>query len=134
MKLSKVALRLLNISIIAMVWLLAILLLYRVGLYAYNFGYRVYTEPAMASHENSRDMLVTINDTDLSAVAEVIYEKGLVDDERLFYVQLLISQAGIKEGSKGEIKAGVYTMNTAMTYKEIIATMCYSSEETEAGS
>ena len=134
MKLSKVALRLLNISIIAMVWLLAILLLYRVGLYAYNFGYRVYTEPAMSSVENSRDMLVTINDTDLATVAEVIYEKGLVDDERLFYVQLLISQAGVKEGSKGELKPGVYTMNTAMTYREIIATMCYSAEDLEGTS
>ena len=129
MKLSKVALRLLNISIIAMVWLLAILFLYRVGLYAYNFGYRVYTEPPMSSVENSRDMLVTINDTDLSTVAEIIYEKGLVDDQKLFYLQLLISQAGVKDSDKNKIKAGVYTMNTAMTYKEIIATMCYSEEE-----
>ena len=134
MKLSKVALRLLNISIIAMVWLLAILFLYRVGLYAYNFGYRVYTEPAMASHENSRDMLVTINDTDLATVAEVIYEKGLVENEKLFYLQLLISQAGVKEGDRGKIKEGVYTMNTAMTYKEIIATMCITPEDLEGES
>ena len=49
-------------------------------------------------------------------------------------MQLLISQAGIKPGGKGELKAGVYTMNTAMTYKEIIAIMCYSPEDFEVTS
>ncbi len=123
MKLSSVALRLLNISIVALVWILVILVAYRIGIRAYDFGYRVFTEPSVSSEENGRDILVTINDTSYSVVAENLYEKGLVADKYVFTVQLFISQFRLDDDDEARIKPGVYTLNTSMDYTELIATM-----------
>lgn len=128
MKLSTVALRLLNISIVALVWILVILMAYRFGIRAYDFGYRIFTEPAVSSEENGRDILVTVNDTSYSVIADSLYEKGLVASKQVFEVQLFISQFRLEDDDPGKIKPGVYTLNTSMNYRELIANLAGGNE------
>lgn len=90
---------------------------------SYDLGYRVFTEPAMESAPG-RDVMVEVEQSmsawDLGIEME---EKGLVDNHVLFTIQLKLSSYA------KNIKAGLYTLNTSMTAKEMMQVM--AKEEIE---
>lgn len=118
---TKVVLRVLSISITVLLGVLVVCGLYQIGLKCYDFGYRVYTEPAV-SRGDGVDVLVQItDDMETGEIAELLEEKGLVRDARLFYLQAKL--AGFEE------EPGVYTVNTAMTARELMAALAPPGEE-----
>lgn len=122
---TKVVLRVLSISISVLFGVLVVCGLYQIGLRCYDFGYRVYTEPAV-SQDGGTDALVQItDDMGTGELAELLEEKGLVRDARLFYVQAKL--AGFK------LEPGVYTVNTSMNAREMMAAMTPTEEEEAAG-
>lgn len=110
------------------VLIIAIVVLYRLGAKAYDFGFRIFTEKAV-DEENGRDVTVTISSDDSDGdIAKTLEEKGLIRDATLFRIQKLLSS------NKGEIKPGSYTINTSMTAEQILGVLCKSEdgeEETE---
>lgn len=95
----------------------------------YDFGYRVFTEPAMADENHGEDVLVQIrDDMSESDIGQLLEDKGLVEDGNLFYLQLKLS------AYSGKIKPGVYTLNTSMTAKEMIVVMSAAEETSETES
>lgn len=89
----------------------------------YDYGFRLYTEPAM-EEAPGRDVLVQIKpDMSLKEIAEMMEEKGLVRESNLFFAQLRLSDY------RKSIKPGVYTMNTSMVPKELMKTMAPKEEE-----
>ena len=83
--------------------------IYNVGKKAYDFGFRIFAEGAMAEAPG-RDILVSVDtDEGLTDIAKKLEEKGLTSDWMLFFVQAKLSEF------KGEIDPGVYTLNTSMT-------------------
>lgn len=120
---TKVVLRVLSISISVLFGVLVVCGLYQVGLKCYDFGYRVYTEPAV-SQDGGKDALVQItDDMGTSELAELLEEKGLVQDARLFYVQAKLSGF--------DLEPGVYTVNSSMTAFELMEAMTPAEEESE---
>lgn len=118
---SKVVLRVLSISITVLFCVLVVCGLYQVGLRCYDFGYRVYTEPAV-SPDNGKEVLVQVTeDMGTKDLAALLKEKGLIRDERLFYVQEKLS--GFKP------QAGAYKVSTAMNARELMAAMTPTEEE-----
>lgn len=94
----------------------------RVG---YDYGYRLFTEPAVDEAPGT-DMMVQVKaDMSASDIAEMLEEKGLVRDSSLFCIQMKLSSFDKK------IKPGVYTLNTSMKPKELMAAMV-PREETES--
>ena len=91
---------------------------------SYDFGYRMFTEPAMEASPGE-DVLVQIKDG-MSArkIGQMLKEKNLVRNANLFALQLTLS------AYSDELKPGVYTLNTSMTPKEMIALI---AEESKAG-
>lgn len=90
-----------------------ILLVYRAGQYAYDFGFRIFTEPPMTP-EPGRDVAITIVRGDsVMDVGEMLEEKGLIRDAKLFYVQKKCSVYD------GDIKPGFYTLNTSMNVEDM---------------
>lgn len=91
---------------------------------SYDYGYRLFTEPAM-EEKPGRDVLVQVkegmSDRD---VAKLMEEKGLVRDANLFYVQVILSDY------KDAIKPGVYTLNTSMEPKELMIAISPEPKET----
>ena len=69
----------------------------------YDFGYRVFTEPAMTNGDG-QDVLVQV-EKGISAeeLGQLLEDKGLVRDHNLFYLQLKLS------AYSGHIKPGIYT-------------------------
>lgn len=92
----------------------------RVG---YDFGYRVFTEPAIEDSPG-RDILVQIkDDTSSKDIGRILEDKGLVRDGKLFYLQYKLS------AYYGKISPNVYTLNTSMTPKEMIVLMATTVKE-----
>ena len=117
----KVVLRIVNISVTVLYGVLIVCALYYVGLSSYSFGYRVYTEPAVSSG-NGQSMLVQVTeDMSLKDLAEVLEEKGLIRDARLFYLQATLC--------KFEPKMGNYTLKTSMTPSQMMEAMTPTKED-----
>ena len=117
----KVVLRIVNISVTVLCGVLIVCALYYVGLSSYSFANRVYTEPAVSSG-NGQSMLVQVTeDMSLKDLAEVLEEKGLIRDARLFYLQATLC--------KFEPKMGNYTLKTSMTPSQMMEAMTPTKED-----
>ena len=119
-----------TVQIIFKVVLFAFLIMYilRMATLAYDYGYRVFTEPPLSFGEG-RIISVYIEDgSSALEVGEMLQDKGLIRDGRLFMVQELLSEY------HGKIQPGIYDLNTTMTAQEmleIIAQEPETDEETE---
>lgn len=105
-----------------------IMYIFRAATAAYDYGYRVFTEPPLTFGEG-RIISVYIKDGESSLdVGKMLEEKGLIRDGRLFMIQELLSE------NHGKIQPGVYDLNTSMTPQEmldVIAQEPETDEETE---
>lgn len=120
---TKVVMRVLSISLTVLICVLVVCGLYQIGLNCYDFGYRVYTEPAV-SQDQGKEKLVQITETmDTKDLADSLEEKGLVRDAKLFYVQAKL--AGF------DLQPGVYQVSTSMTARELMDAMTPVVEEAE---
>lgn len=125
METNKVIYKVIKVTFIV---LLVVLLVYgttRMAMTAYDFGYRVFTESAI-DEAPGKDVDITIT-TSMSEkdIAELLYEKGLVRDENLFYLQLKLS------AYTGKIVPGEYVLNTSMEAKEMMVIMAQAEENAE---
>ncbi|MBR1853203.1 MAG: endolytic transglycosylase MltG [Lachnospiraceae bacterium] len=103
----------------------AIFVIYRGALSCYDFGYRIFTEPAMSAGEG-RTVSVTLK-PDMSAmeIGEMMESKGLTRDSKLFALQYLCSEY------REEVAPGTYEVRTSMTAEEIMAAMVPSEKDDE---
>lgn len=101
--------------------------IYRGAALCYDYGYRIFTEPAMSAGEG-REVRVTITES-MSAldIGELMEQKGLSRDAKLFALQYLLSEY------KEDVKPGTYDLSTAMTAEDIMAAMVPPKQETEEG-
>lgn len=82
--------------------------------FGFDFGYRVFNEPAV-SEAPGEDIMISIDEGMSSReIGKMLEEKGLVNDGTLFAVQLALS------AYKDDMKPGVYTLNTSMTAKDMM--------------
>ncbi len=100
--------------VVAVVIIMAI---YRGAITAYDYGYRVFEEPAMSAGEG-RVISVTITE-DMSAkeMGQLFLSKGLIRDEKLFIVQYYLSEF------RKDLKTGDFELSTAMTVEEMMEAM-----------
>ena len=102
-----------------------VVFVFRGATQAYEFGYKVFADEPM-SISGGRTITVGISDSmSTSDIAEMLEEKGLIEDARLFVVQELLS------AYHGEITPGIYDLSTAMTAQEMLAIMAAPAEESE---
>ena len=95
-------------------------------LVSYDYGYRIYSEPPMASGEGI-DIVVDIPDgSSVKDTGRLLKEYGLIRDDKLFYMQELLSDY------HGKLEPGVYSLNTAMTAEDMMRAMSPSVEEGES--
>lgn len=101
------------------------MLIYKGAILAYDYGYRVFMEPAVSIGEG-RTVPVTITEGMSPAeMGELLASKGLIRDGRLFAVQYLLSEY------REDVSAGEYELSTAMTVEEMLQIMAKPKEETE---
>lgn len=102
-----------------------IVVVFRLAIGAYNFGYSVFADIPISSGEG-RTVSVTVSENqDEKELAKMLEQKGLIKDANVFYVHDRLSDY------KGKLKAGTYELSTAMTAEEMLAVMCGSGETEE---
>lgn len=98
--------------------IVVIMYVYKGALFAYEYGYRIFTEPAMTSKEQGWDVTVEITmGKGASDIGKILENKGLIRDANLFYIQAILSEY------KDAFYPGIYTLNTSMTAKEMMEVM-----------
>ncbi len=103
-----------------------IFLIYRGASVCYDYGYRIFTEPAVSSGEG-RSVTVTITeDMSPADIGELFQTKGLVEDATLFTLQYYFSEF------RRNVKPGEYELSTSMTAEEMMEVMASDQEEGDA--
>ncbi len=128
MRTKTATMSIINVVVHILATLLIIILIYAGAMRCYDFGYRIFTDTPMAL-EPGRDVTVIINEgNSTNQIGTLLKENGLIKDVAVFVVQEKLSEYA------GEIKSGVYVLNTSMTTEEMIAVMSgnmVEEEETE---
>ena len=125
MNIKNIALGFMGFIVRASVLAVLILVIFRTGQKAYDFGFRIFTEEAM-SPAPGRDVAVTIVSGDSTMdVGKMLEEKGLIRDSKLFYVQKKCSVYD------DDIKPGFYTLNTSMTAEDMFSIIAGRKESDE---
>jgi UPF0755 protein len=119
---KKIVYKIVGVSFSILMVVLVIFCFVKLGTFCYNFGYRVFTEAPM-DEEPGRDIVVQVT-TDMSEreIGKMLENRGLIDDGNLFFVQLKLS------AYSGDLKSGMYTLNTSMTAKEMMAVMAAEAD------
>lgn len=95
------------------------------GKYAYSFGYKVFAEETV-SNPPGKNVAVTIEgDITASDLGELLEKKGLINDSKVFWVQMQLSEY------KSHLKGGSYVLNTSQTSEEMLAVLA-REDETES--
>lgn len=107
--------------------ILVVYLIYQGSEICYDYGYRVFTEPAMTSEERARTVRVTIT-SDMSPwdIGKLLESRGMVRDGKLFVLQYYLSE------NLKDVGPGVFDLNTSMTAEDIMAAMVQEKPKEDA--
>ena len=116
-KLKNVIMTFLGMMVRLLFILVVLYYIYQGALKAYDFGYRIFTEEPVSSGVGV-DVEVTIPEgSGAMDIGEILEDRGLIRDQRLFFLQELLSQY------HGKVKPGTYKLSTAMTAEEMLEVM-----------
>ena len=102
-----------------------VMFVFRTATTAYDFGYKVFADKPV-SVSGGRTITVGIAESaSVKDIAQMLEEKCLIEDARLFVVQELLS------AYHGEILPGIYDLSTSMTAEEMLAVMSTPAEESK---
>lgn len=113
-----------SIAVKVVIGFLIVMFIRKYAVMAYNYGYRVFTEPPVTITGEGTDIEVTIGeDNSVLEIGKMLENKGLIRDAKLFFVQELANEY------HGKIKPGKYQLNTSMTADEMIVIMADAEQE-----
>lgn len=124
MKSRKIIFRIIRVGIAVLITILILMLFLSLGKKAYEFGYRIFTETAVDEAPGKDVVVLVRSDMSKKEVAEMLEQKGLVNDATLFMIQYKLTDFD-------EIAPGTYTLNTSMTVHDMAAAMSPMEQDTE---
>lgn len=117
MKVSSIVSSILSTIVKVVVICVITVVVYRYALKAYDFGYRVFAEPPVSAEPGITVSVAIVDGKSAKDVGEILEEKGLIRDAKIFYFQELLSEY------HGFLKPGMYELNTSQKIEEMIYTM-----------
>lgn len=113
-----------SITLNAVIILAGVYLIFTAGNKAYSFGHNIFNEEAVTTQADAREVSVTVTASDTSkSIAKTLYNKGLVKDETIAYLQIVLSDY------KDKFQAGTYELDTSMKPSEMFEIMCKITAE-----
>ncbi len=101
----------------------AVYVIYRGALICYDYGYRIFTEPAVSSGEGRTVTVAITEGMSASEIGHLLENKGLIRDAKLFVLQYYLSEY------RKDVRPGVFELNTSMTVEEMMAAMVPEEDE-----
>lgn len=97
------------------IYTVLIIAIVKITSWTYHFSYQIYGNVTTESAPG-RDVTVEIKEQEgTMEIASDLYEKGTVIDKYSFFIRMKLTT-----GKKRPILPGTYTLNTSMTYEEIL--------------
>lgn len=109
----------------AVVAVLAVYVIYRGAVICYDYGYRIFTEPAVSAGEGRTVTVAITEDMSPADIGRMFESKGLVRDGRLFMLQYYLSEY------RENVGPGIFELSTSMTAEEMMEAMVVPREATE---
>lgn len=126
MEARKLAGTILSVACKTLLFVLVVFLMVFVCKTLYDFGQKIFREEAMSSSEYAITKDITIPEgTSVMDVADLLEEEGMIEDSKLFFVQVLLSDYYKK------FVPGTYTISTDMKPTEIMVTISPEPETAE---
>ncbi len=120
---KKAALTVLSIALKIVIYAVVIMGIFRLGGSAFEYGHSVFQEKAVDA-EPGRSITVTIEeDSSATDIAKMLENRGLVEDWKLFFIQVKVSKYA------KTLEPGTYILSTAMKPREMMAVMSGESED-----
>ncbi len=104
----------------------SIVAVFRLAVYAYDFGFQVFADVPLSEGEGRTVSVVISEGLGNRELAKMLEQKGLVKDANVFYIYDLLS-----DYRKKELKPGTYELSTAMNAEEMLEILCAGDEEQE---
>lgn len=111
----------------AAVAIAVVYLIYRGAVICYDYGYRIFTEPAISSGEGRTVTVAVTEEMSPSDIGTLLENKGLIRDKYLFVLQYYLSEY------REDVKPGVFELSTSMTAEDMMKVMASAAEEDETG-
>ncbi|MBO4374708.1 MAG: endolytic transglycosylase MltG [Lachnospiraceae bacterium] len=119
----KIVLGILNASVRIAILVIAFSLIKKVCLTSYDYGYRVFSERPMTEGVGFDNEVVIPVGSSAMDIGKILKNKGLIRDEKLFYIQVLLSSY------RGKLNPGDYVLNTSMTAEDMMKVMAGADRE-----
>jgi UPF0755 protein len=97
--------------------------IYRGAIIAYDYGYRVFTEPAISLGEGRAVTVAVTKSMSAMDIGRLFEDHGLVREADLFAVQYLLSEY------REDVEPGIFELRTSMTAEEMMREMAKQSRE-----
>ncbi len=104
---------------------LIVVLVYKMSILVYTFGFRIFAEKPMTEGDGITVTVSYMEDDTVRDLGQKLYDQGLIRDTKLFYFQELFSNY------HGMEQPGVYELNTSMTVEEMLGKVAEGMPETE---
>ena len=114
-----------SIALKVVLFVIAAMFIYKYALIGYDYGYSIFGEEPMATGEGRKVSVTVGTEMGVKDIGQVLENKGLIRDANLFRIQERLSE------HHGEIKPGIYELNTNMTAEQMITIMAAEEGETE---
>lgn len=125
MKTSKLVAVVCSVILKVAVIVAVIFVIYRGAMLCYDYGYRIFAEPAISAGEGRSVTVTVTEDMTPKEIGTLLLSKGLIRDEKLFVLQYYFSEF------QKEVKPGTFELTTAMTVEEMMEVMASQASEDE---
>lgn len=122
MKSSNLIMAVLGAIFRVVVAIAAVYIIYQGAILCYNYGYRIFTEPAVSAGEGRTVTVAITDDMSPKEIGQLFENKGLVRDARLFMLQYYLSEY-VKD-----VKPGIFELSTSMTAEEMMEAMTVTAD------
>ena len=97
--------------------IVAVIILYRGAIKAFDYGYRIFEEPPVSSGEGYTITVTIKEDMSAKELGQLLADKGLIRDPQLFIFQYMFSEF------KEDLLPGEHDLSTAMRVEEMMEEM-----------
>lgn len=105
---------------------IVIMYVYQFSITAYDYGFRIFGEEPISLAPGETKTVAVLEGRSVKEIGETLVDKGLIRDAKLFVIQELLSDY------RGEMKPGVYELNTSMMVEDMIEIMAAGEESGES--
>lgn len=100
-----------------------VMLIYNGAMRAYDFGYEIFTEQSAEIAPGRSFEVTVVQGKEVADVAEMLEEYGLIRSAEVYRIREWFSP------EQGDMKPGVYTLNTSMYPSEMISILAGQGAE-----